>query len=139
VFEGDAISFAQIGYTLAVLEPGQANGLYHREDHQEDFLVLAGECLAIVDGEERRLRAWNFVHCPARTEHIFIGAGGAPCVIFMAGARAHRGSAVYPRNDAALRHRAGVERETADARDAYASFPPWRAGPPETFDGLPFA
>ena len=63
IFEGNAAPFGQIGYTLAVLAPGQANGMYHREDDQEDFLVLSGECLLIVEGEERRLRAWDFVHC----------------------------------------------------------------------------
>jgi len=138
VFEGDAVSFPQIGYTLAVLEPGRASGLYHREDDQEDFLVLSGECLAIVEGDERPLRAWDFVHCPPGTEHIFVGAGDGPCVIFMAGARAHRGSAVYPRSETALRHGAGVESETSVPREAYAPFPKWRPGPPTSFDGLPF-
>jgi uncharacterized cupin superfamily protein len=136
IFEGDAAPFDQVGYTLAVLAPGQANGMYHREDDQEDFLVLSGECLLIVEGEERRLRAWDFVHCPRGTEHIFVGAGDAPCVIFMAGARAHRSSAVYPRNEAAVRHGAGVEAETSTP---YAPFPKWRPGPPASFDGLPWA
>jgi uncharacterized cupin superfamily protein len=138
VLEGDAVSFPQIGYTLAVLEPGQANGLYHREDDQEDFLVLSGECVAIIEGDERWLRAWDFVHCPPGTEHIFVGAGDGPCVIFMAGARAHRGGAIYARSEAALRHGAGVDAETADSREAYAPFPKWRPGPPASFEGLPF-
>ncbi|MGZ4265388.1 MAG: cupin domain-containing protein [Solirubrobacteraceae bacterium] len=85
IFEGEAVPFAQVGYTVAVLQPGQPNGMYHREDDQEDFLVLSGECILIVEGEERRLKAWDFVHCPAGTEHIFVGAGDGPCVIFMAG------------------------------------------------------
>jgi uncharacterized cupin superfamily protein len=138
VIEGDAVSFPQVGYTLAVLEPGQPNGLYHREDDQEDFLVVSGECVAIVEGEERRLQAWDFLHCPPGTEHIFIGAGDAPCVIFMAGGRAHRGSAVYTHSEAALRHGAGVEAETGESREAYAPFPKWRPGPPASFDRLPF-
>ena len=138
VFEGDAVSFPQIGYTLVVLEPGRSSGLYHREDDQEDFLVLSGECLAIVEGEERPLQAWDFVHCPPGTEHIFVGAGDGPCVIFMAGARAHRGSAVYPRSETALRHGAGVESETSLPREAYAPCPRRRPGPPASFDGLPF-
>ena len=108
IFEGDAVPFGQIGYTLQVLQPGQPSGMYHREDDQEDFLVLSGECLAIVEGVERPLRAWDFLHCPPGTEHIFVGAGDGPCVIFMAGARANRGSAVYTRNEVALRHGAGV-------------------------------
>ena len=75
IFEGDKISFGQIGYTLQVLEPGQPSGMYHREGDQEDFLVLSGECLAIVEGQERPLRAFDFLHCPPGTEHIFVGAG----------------------------------------------------------------
>jgi uncharacterized cupin superfamily protein len=138
VFEGAAVAFGQVGYTLAVLAPGQPSGLYHREDDQEDFLVLRGECLLIVEGQERRLRAWEFVHCPPGTEHIFVGAGDEPCVIFMAGARAHRGSAVYPRCETALRHGAGVESETSVSREAYAPHRPWRRGPPASFDGLPW-
>jgi uncharacterized cupin superfamily protein len=112
--------------------------MYHREDDQEDFLVLSGECLLIVEGEERPLRAWDFVHCPAGTEHIFVGAGDGPCVIFMAGAREHRGSAVYPRDEVALRHGAGAETETASSKDAYAPFAKWQPGPPARFDWLPF-
>jgi uncharacterized cupin superfamily protein len=139
IFEDDAAPFGQVGYTLAVLAPGQPSGMYHREDDQEDFLVLSGECLLIVEGEERHLRAWDFVHCPPGTEHIFVGTGDAPCVIFMAGARAHRSSGVYARTEAALRHGAGVEAETSTPRDAYAPFPKWRPGPPASFDGLPWA
>jgi len=131
IFEGDAVPFGQIGYTLCVLQPGQPNGMYHHEGDQEDFLVLSGECLAIIEGSERPLRAWDFVHCPPGTEHIFVGAGDGPCVIFMAGARAHRGETVYVRDEVALRHGAGVETETSLSRDAYARFAPWKAGPPE--------
>ena len=138
VIEGDAASFPQVGYTLHVLEPGQCNGLYHREGDQEDFLVLSGACVLIIEGEERQLQAWDFVHCPAGTEHIFVGVGDGPCVIFMAGAREHRRSAVYTRSEAAVRHGAGVETETADSREAYAPFPKWQPGPPASFDGLPF-
>jgi uncharacterized cupin superfamily protein len=138
IFEGDAVPFGQIGYTLAVLAPGQAAGMYHREDDQEDFLVLSGECLLIVEDQERRLRAWDFVHCPPGTEHVFVGAGTAPCVIFMAGARAHRGSGVYTRSETALRHGAGVETETKESSEAYAPFAKWQPGPPASFDGLPW-
>jgi uncharacterized cupin superfamily protein len=139
VIEGEAVAFPEVGYTLHVLEPGQPNGMYHREDNQEDFLVLSGECVAIVEGEERRLSAWDFLHCPAGIEHIFVGAGEGPCVIFMAGSRRKRGSAVYTRSEAALRHGAGVEAETPRSREAYAPFPKWRPGPPASFDGLPVA
>jgi hypothetical protein len=82
-----------------------------------------------VEGEERRLRAWDFLHCPRGTEHIFVGAGDGPCVIFMAGARAHRGSAVYIRSEVALRYGAGVEAQTSVSREAYAPFPKLSGGP----------
>ena len=135
IFEGDAVRFPEVGYTLQVLQPGQPNGLYHREDNQEDFLVLAGECIAIVEGEERHLRAWDFLHCPAGTNHIFVGAGDGPCTIFMAGARVHRGSAVYPRDETALRHQAGTEEDKHSSDEPYRPFPRWRPGRP---DELPF-
>jgi uncharacterized cupin superfamily protein len=139
IFEGDDVSFPQLGYTLAVLQPGQSGGLYHRESTQEDFLVLAGECVALIEGDERRLGAWDFVHCPPHTEHIFVGAGDGPCVIFMTGARATDRTIVYPRAEVALRHGAGVETETASPAEAYAPFPKWRPGRPASWDGLPWA
>jgi len=78
------------------------------------------------------LRAWDFLHCPAGTEHIVVGAGPQPCVVFMAGARAHRGNAVYPRNELALRRGVSVEADTDSGRDAYAPFPAWEPGAPES-------
>jgi uncharacterized cupin superfamily protein len=137
IFEGQRTSFPQLGYTLAVLEPGQPSALYHWEDDQEDFLVLHGECLAIVEEQERPLRTWDFLHCPGGTRHILVGAGEGPCVVFMAGAREHRRSGVYVRSEVALRHGAGVETETSDPKAAYGPFPGLRPGPPG-FDGLPF-
>ncbi len=138
IFEGDEVPFRHVGYTLAVLEPGQPSGLYHYEDDQEDFLVVSGECIAIVEDEERHMGAWDFLHCAPATKHIFVGAGDGRCVIFMAGSREHRGHAVYTRSDVALRHGAGVEHETPESREAYAPYPKWRPGPPPSFDGLPF-
>src|SRR5437868_11103847 len=110
--------FSDVGFTLAVLEPGKPSGMYHAESLQEDFLVLAGECLLLVEGEERALRAWDFVHCPAGTEHVFVGAGDGPCVIFMTGARREGKTIVYPRNETALARGAGVETETNAPREA---------------------
>jgi uncharacterized cupin superfamily protein len=137
-FEGDDGPFGQVGYSLAVLEPGKPSGLYHREENQEDFLVLAGECILLVEGEERRLTAWDFVHCPPGTEHILVGAGDGPCVVFMTGARRAPGEIVYPRSELALRHGAGVEEETGTPKEAYAPWPRWRPGPPASFAGLPW-
>ena len=120
-FEGES-RFPQLGFNLAVLTPGQPACYYHGEDEQEDFLVLAGECLVLIEGQERPLRQWDFVHCPAWTEHVFVGAGEGPCAILMVGARSG-GGVVYPRSELALRHRAGVERETHEPREAYAEIP----------------
>ena len=140
-FESDEVSFADVGYSLLAFRPGQPSGLYHREANQEDFLVLAGECLMLVEGEERPLKAWDFVHCPPDTEHIFVATGDGPCVIFMAGARTGwpEKGIVYPRSDTALRHGAGVETETGSPAEAYAPFPRWRPGRPEGPTGLPGA
>jgi len=112
--------------------------MYHAESNQEDFLVLAGECLAIIEGEERRLRTWDFVHCPPGTEHVFVGAGEAPCVIFMTGGRTKEKEIVYPRSETALRHGAGVESETSSPAEAYAPFPHWQPNHPDRWDGLPW-
>ena len=140
LFDGPNELFTQVGYRLRVLMPGQPNGMYHHEANQEDFLVLAGECLLLVEGEERRLRAWDFVHCPGGTDHIFVGAGTGPCVLFMAGSRENwpEGEGLfYPRSELALRHGAGVESETPDASVAYAGSPEWQPRPPDV--DLPWA
>ena len=130
--------FEQIGYTLAVLEPGKPSGMYHAESGQEDFLVLAGECLLIIEEEERPLRAWDFVHCPPGTCHSFVGGGEGPCVIFMAGARSEGGTIGYPESQVAQARGAGVEQETPTPSEAYAPFPHWRLGRPHAWAGLPW-
>jgi uncharacterized cupin superfamily protein len=122
-FEGkEAAKFTDYGVNIHVLAPGEPNCMYHGEDVQEDFLVLSGECLLLIEGQERRLKAWDFVHCPAWTEHVFVGAGEGPCAILMIGARKPDDSVRYPVSELALRHRAGVERETDDPREAYADW-----------------
>jgi uncharacterized cupin superfamily protein len=130
-FQGD-LRFPEVGFHVGVLQPGEPACMYHREDTQEGFLVLSGRCLAIVEGTERLLEPWDYLHCPGGTEHVLVGAGDGPCVVFMAGAREHRGSAVYTRDETALKHGAGVETETPHAKEAYAPYPKWRKGPPET-------
>jgi uncharacterized cupin superfamily protein len=99
--------------------------MYHQERDQEDFLVLFGDALAIVEGEERPLRQWDFLHCPAGTNHVIIGAGEGPCVVLAVGAREHatgRDWGPYTVDEAAIRHGAGVEQETTDPNEAYARF-----------------
>jgi uncharacterized cupin superfamily protein len=124
-FEGKR-RFPELGVNLNVLEPGQPMSMYHRENAQEAFLVLAGECVLIVEGEERELEAWDFFHCPPQTEHVIVGAGDGPAVVLAVGARGRRRKGfVYPVSEAALRHGAGVERETTSPAEAYAKFPRW--------------
>ncbi len=120
-FEGD-VHFPQIGINIGILAPGQPACMYHGEDEQEDFLVLSGECLLLVEGEERRLKAWDFVHCPAWTEHVFVGAGDGPCAVLAIGGRSG-GDVIYPDSELARRHKAGVEHETKDPKEAYAPYP----------------
>ena len=134
----DPSTFPQLGLKLAVVAPGEPSSLYHAESAQEDFLVLSGECLLLVEGEERRLGAWDFVHCPPRTTHAIVGAGDGPCAILMVGARAPDRSVVYPRSEVALRHGAGVEEETDSPRDAYAPFGHWQPERPHNWLGLPW-
>jgi uncharacterized cupin superfamily protein len=121
-FEGEP-RFPKLGLNIGVLAPGQPACWYHGEDEQEDFLVLNGECLLLIEGEERRLRQWDFVHCPPWTEHVFVGAGDGPCAILAVGTRL-ADDVVYPRSELALRHRAGVERETRKPDEAYADIRP---------------
>jgi uncharacterized cupin superfamily protein len=123
--------FSQLGITLQVLQPGQPSGLYHAETAQENFLVLAGVCLLLVEGEERPLRTWDFVHCPPGTAHAFVGVGDSPCLIFMTGARGPEREILYPSSDLARRHGAGVETETRSAADAYAAHPHWQPERPD--------
>ena len=119
--------FPQLGMQIVVLEPGEPIGMYHWEKDAEGFLVLSGEALLLVEGEERPLRQWDFVHCPPGTRHMIVGAGDGPCVVLAAGARDHMdedcNGGGYVVDEAALRHGAGVEEETSDPAVAYARFP----------------
>ena len=135
-FEPEDARFEQVGINISVLQPGQAMALYHGEEDQEDFLVLSGTGVLVVEGQERPLKAWDFVHCPPWTEHVIVGAGEAPCVVLAVGGRAHEG-VVYPVSEAAARHgaSAAVEaRRTSDGKsdeNPYVGFPNDREG---TFD-----
>ena len=121
-FEGpEDAKFPQIGINIGVLEPWQPACMYHRENEQEDFFVLSGECLLLVEGEERRLRAWDFVHCPAWTDHVFVGAGDGPCTILAIGGRTG-GDVVYPVSELAAKYGGSVEAETPDPKQAYAKY-----------------
>jgi len=124
--------FPQTGVRLAVLEPGQPNCHYHRESAQEDFLVLSGECILLVNGQERKLRAWDYVHCPPGATHVFVGAGDGPCVLIMIGHRPEGLELYYPQHELAERYRAQTPEPTPDPRVAYRGTPrPEPIEPPE--------
>jgi uncharacterized cupin superfamily protein len=134
-FEGKT-DFPQVGTFIYVLGPSVPMAMYHWEADQEDFLVLSGEALLIVEGDERPLRQWDFVHCPPDAKHTIVGAGSTPCVVLAIGAREHQagpGWGGYPVDETALRHGAGVTEETNEPERAYAPFPnreptPYREG-----------
>jgi uncharacterized cupin superfamily protein len=127
-FEGnDDAQFEQLGINLNVLPPGMPMAMYHEEPGQEGFLVLRGECLLIVEGQERPLQAWDFVHCPPRTKHVILGAGESPAVVLAVGAR--KGGASYPVDETAIRLGAGVDKEGLSPADAYARFSQLEEGP----------
>jgi uncharacterized cupin superfamily protein len=116
-----------LGMSIQVLMPGEPNAMYHWETEQEDFLVLAGEALLIVEGQERPLKQWDFVHCPPKTRHVFVGAGDGPCVILAASSRQFQKDGpwgYYTIDEAAQRYGASPDVETQDTEVAYANLPP---------------
>jgi uncharacterized cupin superfamily protein len=123
------------GFTIRVVPPGQPGGLYHAESVQEDFLVLQGECILIVEDQERQLRTWDFVHCPPMTGHTFVATGDVPCVLLATGNRRDDLERVYSRSEAALRHDAGspVDTESPERRGS------WEVKRPQRWDELPWA
>jgi mannose-6-phosphate isomerase-like protein (cupin superfamily) len=126
-FEGRRRESAQLGVNAFVLQPGEPMAMYHWEADAEDFLVVAGRALLVIDGEERPLRTWDFVHCPPYTKHVIVGVGSGPCLVVAVGARTHDGepsSLGFAADETARRHGASVEEDTLDGGVAYASVPP---------------
>jgi len=123
-WEGPDSRFPQLGINLNVMQPGEPMTMYHRENAQEDFVVLHGECLLVVAGEERPLKRWDLFHCPAGIDHAIVGAGDGPSLVLAVGARTgHEDDGLlYPADPVAQRHGAGVPFDTADPKVAYASF-----------------
>jgi uncharacterized cupin superfamily protein len=113
--------FPELGIKIAVLEPGEPSGLYHSDSAQEDFLVLQGECVARIEGEERLLRQWDFLHCAAGTRHGFVGAGDGPCALLMVGARTTGRTFDYP------------EQQATSAQEAYVGYSHWQPAPRPAF------
>jgi uncharacterized cupin superfamily protein len=129
VFESSSAPSPMLGIGVHILQPGETPGMYHAESEQEGFLVLSGECVAIVEGEQRRMRAWDYLHCPPGTEHITVGAGAGPCAILMVGTRTPGHTIRYPANPIAAEHGASVQTDTDSAAEAYADRPPFSAVP----------
>jgi uncharacterized cupin superfamily protein len=119
--------FPMLGMAIRVLHPGQPSTTYHWETEQEDFVILSGEAVLIVEGQERPLKQWDFVHCPPGTKHAFAGAGDEPCVMLAASSRQFQkdgpwGS--YCVDETAARYNASAPEETQDGTIAYARFAP---------------
>jgi uncharacterized cupin superfamily protein len=119
-FEADSVPNTHFGIGIHVLMPGESNGRYHAESDQEGFLVLAGECVALVEGTERPMRQWDYLHCPPGTNHIMVGAGDGPCAILMVGARTPGKTIHYPVDAVAAEHGASVAEPTDSPKAAYA-------------------
>lgn len=119
-FEAADAEFPEYGINVHVLMPGEPNALYHEEEAQEDFLVLHGECIAVVEEQELRLKAWDLLHCPAGTRHVIVGAGDGPCAILMTGARGGQRGLHYPVSEVAARHGASAQRATDTGKEAYS-------------------
>jgi uncharacterized cupin superfamily protein len=139
VFEGPDAEFPELGININVLQPGQPLCLYHEEAAQEAFVVLGGECLLLVNGEERPLRAWDFFHSPAGTEHVIVGAGDALSIVLAVGARHQPERLRYPVSELAAKYGASADEETTEPRQAYARFSRAQAGRPDHWDELPWA
>ena len=121
-FEGD-VRWQQLGLNVCVVEPGHPNSMYHDEPNQEGYLILSGEAIVIVQGQERHVKQWDYVHLPPWTEHVLVGTGDGPCVFVAVGARGEDGGA-YRTNPVAQKHGAAVDEETPDPAQAYAPFSP---------------
>lgn len=120
--------FPQVGIHIFLLEPGKPNCRYHRESAQENFLVLAGECTLLVNGQERPLKAWDFVHCPPGATHVFVGAGNGPCALLAIGHRPAE-QLLYPESELARRYNAEAPEPTSDPLVAYSDVPARERGP----------
>ena len=87
--------------------------------------MLAGTGTAVIEGEQRELRRWDFVHCPAGAQHVIVAAGDEPLVVLCVGARTESTGpnwGAYTVDETAVGLNAGVEQETNDPDVAYERF-----------------
>ena len=139
VFENrQAAPFPELGINISTLEPGQPLCLYHSEQAQEDFLILADEAVLLVEGEERPLKPWDFIHCPAGTEHVIVGAGDGLSIVLAVGKRPDDGL-LYPKSDVSAKYDSSAEEETPNPDEAYARFERPQPGRPDYWGKLPWA
>lgn len=139
VFESrENAPFPELGINISVIQPGEPLCLYHEESAQEGFLVLAGECVLLVNEEERPMRAWDFFHCPAGTTHVIVGAGNGPAIVLAVGKRPDE-NILYPKSELAEKHGASAEADTPSPEEAYARFNRPEPGRPAYWDSLPWA
>jgi uncharacterized cupin superfamily protein len=121
--------FPMLGMSVKVVPEGEPSTTYHWETEQEDFLVLAGEGLAIVEGQERAVKQWDFVHCPPGARHAFVGG---PLVLLCASSRQFQKDGpwgYYCADDVAAKYNASSPEDTQHGSIAYARFPPSRLEP----------
>lgn len=117
--------FPMLGMAIRVMSPGEVSTTYHWETEQEDFLVLAGEALLIIEGQERKLQQWDFVHCPPEAKHAFVGAGDGPCVLLCASSRQFQKDGpwgFYCFDETAAKYNAASPEDTQDGEIAYGRF-----------------
>jgi uncharacterized cupin superfamily protein len=123
--------FPMLGISIRVVQPGEPTTTYHYENEQEGFLVLSGEAVLIVEGHERPLRQWDFVHCPPCTRHAFAGAGPDGCVLLCVSSRQFQAEEIqkdhpatmYCADPIAARYNASSPEDTHDDELAHQRFP----------------
>lgn len=112
--------FKDLGLNVHVLNEKQPACMYHSENKQEGFLVLFGECRVIVNDEERALKTWDYLHCPAGVEHLLVGGDNGPCALLMVGARGEDATLNYPVNEKARAFGGSADPATTNPKEAYA-------------------
>lgn len=123
-FESETTTFPHVGINIHVMQPGQPGCHYHRENQQENFLVLSGQCKLLIEDQEVELGPMDFVHCPPDTDHVLIGAGKEPCTVVAIGCRKGGVELTYPKNELAAKYNASSPETTNDPRVSYAKCKP---------------